>query len=501
MGIIARQGIKGSIVTFIGVGIGAVIKLFILTKLLDASQIGLIETISKIGMLISPFFILGAASVVQKYFVNFKNDEHDGGLIASYTYLMVASIVVSSIVYIVFKENILAYFDKVPELEDYIYLPLLVAIAYVLFNFLRVLSLLNLRITVPNIFRGVFDRLGILVCLVIYGLAQYGYWNIIDFKEFVYLYVFAFYLLPLAGLIVYILKVIKPKIHRPSKFTMETIFRATMGYNLFLILSGVSDIIVQAIDVNMISSSLGLSYSGVYVIAFYIGAVIDVPKRNIVNITFPILNDAYHANDMKQVAMLYKKTALNQFLVGLFMFSVIWFSIDEIFKIIPNGEVYKSGKLVVLYIGIAKLIDQLTGVNKEIIDISKYYKYNLFIGLILSISVIVFNLYFIHHTNPFIGGINGIAFATLLAMLISNIYALFIVWKKEGILPFSWNLLKCLIPFLLLIPFAYYNPFSHPILSIIYMSLLCGIVFLASTYYFRISEDFILILQRFIKKK
>ena len=172
MGIIARQGIKGSIVTFIGVGIGAVIKLFILTKLLDASQIGLIETISKIGMLISPFFILGAASVVQKYFVNFKNDEHDGGLIASYTYLMVASIVVSSIVYIVFKENILAYFDKVPELEDYIYLPLLVAIAYVLFNFLRVLSLLNLRITVPNIFRGVFDRLGILVCLVIYGLAQ-----------------------------------------------------------------------------------------------------------------------------------------------------------------------------------------------------------------------------------------------------------------------------------------------------------------------------------------
>ena len=80
-----------------------------------------------------------------------------------------------------------------------------------------------------------------------------------------------------------------------------------MGYNLFLILSGVSDIIVQAIDVNMISSSLGLSYSGVYVIAFYIGAVIDVPKRNIVNITFPILNDAYHANDMKQVAMLYKR--------------------------------------------------------------------------------------------------------------------------------------------------------------------------------------------------
>jgi len=501
VGIIARQGIKSSIVTFIGVGIGAVIKLFILTKLLDESQIGLIETIIKIGMLISPFFILGAASVVQKYFVNFKSDEHDGGLILSYTYLMVFSIAVSSVLYIVFKDNILSYFDKVPELEDYIYLPLFVVIAYSLFNFLRILSLLNLRITVPNIFRGILDRLGVLVCLIIYGLAQFGYWNIIDFKEFVYLYIFAFYFLPLGGLMIYILKVIKPKLHRPSRITMESIFRATMGYNLFLILSSVSDIIVQAIDVNMISGSLGLSYSGVYVIAFYIGTVIDIPKRNITNITFPILNDAYHARDMGKVAMLYKKTALNQFLVGLFMFSVIWFSIDEIFKIIPNGDVYKSGKFVVLYIGLAKLFDQLTGVNKEIIDISKYYKYNLLIGLILSISVIVFNLYFIHHTNPFIGGINGVAFATLLAMLISNIYAMFVVWKKEKILPFSRNLFKCLIPFFILVPFAYYNPFSQAILSIIYMTLLCGIVFLASTYYFRISEDFILILHRFIKKK
>lgn len=501
MGVIAKQGIQGSFVSFIGVGIGAVIKLFILTKILDESQIGLIETIIKIGLLISPFFILGASSVIQKYFANFKSDDHDGGLILSYSYVFICSIVVSSIIYFIFHQNILDYYDKVPELEDYIYLPLIVAISYVLFSYLKVIALLHLRITIPNILRGTLDRVGILICMILYGLAQYGYWSIIDFHQFVYLYIFAFYVLPLIAIFIYILKVIKPKLHAPSKDDFKDIFKVTMGYNLFLILSGVSDIVVQAIDVNMISGSLGLSYSGVYVIAFYIGTVIDIPKRNITNITFPILNDAYTIQDRTKVATLYKKTALNQFLVGLFMFSVIWLNIDEIFMIIPNGEVYKAGKLVVLYIGIAKLIDQLTGVNKEIIDISNYYKYNLFIGLMLSILVIAFNLYFIHLPNPYFGGINGIAFATLLAMLISNTFAMIIVWYKERMLPFSINLFKCLIPLIFIIPISYFNPFEHAILRILYTSIVCAISFALSTYYFRISEDFILILRQLSKKK
>ena len=53
MGIVARQSIKGTIATYIGVAVGIVTTFFIQTKALQPEQIGLIDVLLQCSILFS----------------------------------------------------------------------------------------------------------------------------------------------------------------------------------------------------------------------------------------------------------------------------------------------------------------------------------------------------------------------------------------------------------------------------------------------------------------
>ena len=53
MGIVARQSIKGTIATYIGVAVGIVTTFFIQTKALHPEQIGLIDVLLQCSILFS----------------------------------------------------------------------------------------------------------------------------------------------------------------------------------------------------------------------------------------------------------------------------------------------------------------------------------------------------------------------------------------------------------------------------------------------------------------
>lgn len=500
MGIIARQSIKASLVGFIGVAIGAVLKLFLFTKFLTSEQVGLLETLINMGVLFSPFMILGGSIVVLKYYNKIKNDIDDGGLVFSYFIVLLISILISGSLYLLFINNVVStFYVKSPEIKQYLYVPLFIAISVVLFDYVRAISIVNHRITVPNIFSSLLNRFTVLILIIIFGFQAVLNLNF-SFSQFIYNYVFLFYIVPAVGLFFYVFKFLKPKLISIKFNEMKNIFKQTYKYNLFLIFASFSDIIIQAIDISMISGNLGLSFSGVYTIAFYIGVVIDIPRRNLSNISFTIMNEAYLKNDMDKVQRIYIKSSLNQFLIGAFLFTVIWINIDNIFAIIPNGTVYLDGKYVVLFIGLAKLVDMVTGLNKQIIEISNYYKYNFFSNILLSVLLIGLNIVFINLDSKYFGGINGIAFATLLSVILHNSLLLLIVWKKDKLFPLTWTLLKVFIPFLILMLINYLLPVMNPMLSIVIKGTLSVIVFILSTSIFKISDDFIVILDKFLQK-
>ena len=107
----------------------------------------------------------------------------------------------------------------------------------------------------------------------------------------------------------------------------------------------------------MVGSHLGLDYAGIYSIAFYIVAVIEIPSRSIAAISSPLASSALKEGDTDTVNHLYRKVSLHQLLIGGFVFLLIWINIDNIFALIPNGEIYTKGKWVVFFLALAKLIE------------------------------------------------------------------------------------------------------------------------------------------------
>ena len=160
-----------------------------------------------------------------------------------------------------------------------------------------------------------------------------------------------------------------------------------LRYGVYVLVGGISIILVSRIDMMMLGSMLedgtgeGLKQIAFYTIAFYIGNAIMVPAKAIASISVPLIAKAWQEKDLDTIKDIYFKSSINQLIIGGVFFLCIWLSIDEIFALLPEN--FQSGKLVVLYIGFSQIINMLSGLNAQIIINSKYYKY---VGLLQLIN-------------------------------------------------------------------------------------------------------------------
>ena len=213
---------------------------------------------------------------------------------------------------------------------------------------------------------------------------------------------------------------------------MKDVLQDTFRYNVFLYLTITSSIIIISIDTLMISSMKGTYETGVYTIAFFIATIIEIPQRMLVQVASPMLSNKIKDNKLDDLKDIYQKSSMVQLFIGYSIFILIWFNLDALYAIMPNGNLYQTGATVVLLISAAKIIDIGFGLNKQIIEMSDYFSYNLYINILLSILVIVLNLVLIPTY-----GINGATLASLLAVSTTNFISFFLVWFKSKIIPFS----------------------------------------------------------------
>ena len=66
----------------------------------------------------------------------------------------------------------------------------------------------------------------------------------------------------------------------------------------------------------MITSMLGLSATGIYTTMFNIAVVIEVPMAAIAQISQPIIAKSFATNDLETIAVIYRKSSINQQLIG-----------------------------------------------------------------------------------------------------------------------------------------------------------------------------------------
>jgi len=310
--------------------------------------------------------------------------------------------------------------------------------------------------------------------------------HLINFKTFINLYVIGFGISLI--ILVFYLKTlkslhVKPKFH----FVKPELKKQILVYWVFVFFGSLGAFALARMDVIMLSSLSGLYFAGIYSISYLLGNVIEVPRKTIAQISVPIIADAWKNNDIAKIDEIYRKTSINQTIVAGLIFMVIWINIDAIFSFIPNSEIYIAGKYVTLFIGIARFIDALTGVNTEILMNShKHYKLNLILLFLTGVLTIILNLILIPILNMY-----GACLAILISIIVYNLFKFVIIYSKWKIQPFSINTLKIVLLLVLIVTTTYFIPhLSNPIIHIIVLSVPVIAIYLWLCYLMNISEDY-----------
>ncbi|MEQ8625577.1 MAG: oligosaccharide flippase family protein [Vicingaceae bacterium] len=481
MGVIKRQGIKASIVTYLGVLIGIVNTLWIYPKYLKPEEIGLITLLINISLIIAPLAQLGVNGIILKYYPYFKDDPKKEGSFIFFILSITISGFLLAMILLFFCRNLIisSFIKESPLIIDYLIYLVPISFLMVVRNVGDTLARARYRITVPKIFREMVYRV-LVVLLIICFVAMH-----LSLKTLVIGFVVIFFINALLVLI-YLNKIHSFKINFSTSIFNKGFLRNSMQYGGYVILSGFASMIITKIDSYMIGSNIGLDDTGIYTIALYIGLAIEMPKRSLNLISLPVISQAMKDNNINKVDRLYKKSAIIQLIIGALLLTCVWINIDDIFNLIPNSELYSRGKYVVLFIGLAVVFDMATGLNNEIILMSNFYKWNLIIMFSLIILAIINNLIFIP-----MYGITGAAIATAISIFLFNILKYSIVYYHLKIQPFTRKTLVTLLITAVLLSIGLILPnFENSILNILYKGAFISTLFITLHLYFKISEDF-----------
>lgn len=491
MGIIQRQGIINSIISYLGILLGALNTIVFLPAFLTEEEIGLTRVLFSFSALIATFVPLGVNSILLKYFPIFRNKEkRHYGIFGFAVVLTLIGFLIASISLLTFKTFITAQYNKQsPLLNEYFNfifpLTFFLAFSNVFFTYSSSLFKTN----VPVFLNDVFTRVLSIALLAVYFLK----W--ITLPQFVFLYVGIFAVIALSHL-AYILKIDKPSLKLDLNFFSKQNPRQIILYGLLLSFTSLSSLGLKYIDIVMLGKYLPLNLVGIYAVVVFIPTIIEAPLGALDKIGVASISEAWKRNDMAEVQKIYFRSARYLLLAGGFLFLCVNLNTHALFQLFP-GKDYSLGESVVLIISIGTVINMATGINDSIIYTSDKYIYGAYMLICLFVIAIVNNLIFIP-----LWGMNGAAFATAFSATIFNVMKFIFLWKKYQLQPFDKRTLLTLLSIILCFAIVYFLPqFGHPIFQIIFRGVIISILFLSMVKIFNIVPELEIQLKNFLSKK
>lgn len=492
MGIIIRQSIKAVIFNYIGAAIGFLTTFFILTKFLQPEVIGLTKVMYELAALVAGFAQLGTSASAMRFFPYFKDFEkqHNG----FFFYLILMPVIGSCIFVTLFwalKGSVITFFsERSALLVDYYswIIPLIIFLTF--WSVLETYANVLLRIVVPKFIKEIGIRLMLLVIYLFYALGWLNLTGLVTGYVFVYG-------MAMIATFCYVSRITSVSFKHNFSFIDRGLATKILKYTLFLIVGAIGGNIIGQLDVFMVSSKMGLNYAGIYTIASYMAFVIELPARSITSISSPLAAAALKEGDMEAANQLYKKVSLHQLIAGSTLFLLIWINIDNIFAIIPNGEVYVMGKWVVFFIAISKIVAMTLGFGGTLISFSRFYYWGLYFTFFLTALTITTNYFFIP-----LWGMTGAAVATLITCLLSYFFQQWLVLRKIKGNPYSKGTLKQAILIILLFSLNAILPqwTDNPILDGMYRSFIILFCWILGIYYFRVSDELYNMIRRIVCK-
>ena len=436
MGIVARQSIKGTIATYIGVAVGIVTTFFIQTKALQPEQIGLIDVMLQCAILFAGLSQLGTSSSAMRYYPFFKDEKsRDHGFFGWTLLVPLIGFALFLILFLLFKERIVVFFAEDSGTLDsgmfgkYVNFVIPLAFFVLYITVFETNSNLLLRIVLPKFVREVGLRVATLAVYLLY------YYEVIDFDGVIIGFCIFYGLATLVN-IVYLLSLKRVSFKIDRKYVTAQLRRDFLYYTLFMIAAAVAGTVIPMLSKFLLAGMEGFRLAGVFTIATNIAALVEMPYRSLGAISRPHVSDAMAHQDVAQADELCKKVALHQFMAGLFVLFFIWINIDFLFDLLPNGDIYRLGKWAVLILGIGRLVFSTLDVSLTALSYSKYYYYSLIFTVLLATMSVLMNRWLIP-----IWDINGAAMAYTFSYIVYFVLLLAFIKWRIGVMALSIKLL------------------------------------------------------------
>lgn len=478
MGIVKQQGFKNSIFFYLGTILGYLNVGFLFPKFFTADQFGLTRVFLALSSTIAMISQFGIPNVIIKYFPYFKNTKkgHYGFLFLAIFFPTILMLL-AFLILIFFKDLIIAIYDDESLIFGKFFLlilPLIIAQLY--HEILSFYCKSIYRSNTPIFLKEVVIRLFVLLIILLYSQ------NFIDFHNFMVGFVGA-YFISLLFLLGYLL--ILDEFHFKPNFQIikEPLFKEISKFSIYVFGNKASLTLTHKIDILMVGALLNIGLAGIYGLAFIFGTLVSLPARSINPILSPMVAESFKNNDYNKLDLIYKKSSLNNFILGSLIFTLIWSNSERLLLFI-NQE-YLQGIYVIFFIGLARLTGIGSGLNKNILITSKYFRYELVFNMLFLMLTIISNFIFIK-----LWGITGAAFATALSLFLNDMTRIIFVYKKLNLHPFTKNLLFALVIFLIFLTGGSFLPdHQNVFISIGYKSVLISVLFFLIIFAFKISED------------
>ena len=480
MGIIIRQGIKGTIANYIGIAFGIFNMLYLFPKVLTEIEIGLIRTLLDFSLVFASICLLGGRETMTKYFPYFKSHGRNKGGFYFFSILIpLLGFFIFSLAFFLKKDLLFRIYEANSPLLN-IYTQYLYPLTFIaLFSFyFESLSYLFGKITIPKIIREVFLR-AFTGLMVIAYLFKY-----LDQKELIQTIV-GVHLICLLFFSWNAWKVSNWSFIPEKKLFTRKFNRGLLSFMTYSIFGSLSGIIVSKIDTLMLSASKGLGDTGIYSIAFFIAIFVETPRRSLDAVSSPIIAESLSNGDMDHVREINSKSAINLLIASGFLFLIIFINLENLFSFMPNGEIYRKGRNVIFFVGIAKVFEAVSGMNYPIISLSHLYRYSTLILFMYSIIGVSLNALLI----PLMG-IDGAAIATLCTILIVHTFMHVLVYLKFKIFNLNKEIIIILMMLFSLFILNHFIPeFPHFFLDGIIRTVILSLIFSIVVFYSGVSSD------------
>jgi O-antigen/teichoic acid export membrane protein len=443
-------------------------------------EIGLFTLVTANAMMVSPLCSVGMNGSYIKFFPSIKNSPQLARQFFTFQFVIViiANLIILSVAF-VGKDFIISQFSKgSSEYVRYLTITGIIVIVNSIFDLLYAYCSAILKVIFPSFLREVFLRMGAIFLVLGYAGGYFGFdWAVKG--------------LAINYSLVLLLLMFQLVVYQKLRFSFNFLLidkewrKKILNFAIYSMSLAVSFAVLNNTSYNQISSIMGDAYNGIFVTCFFIGVIVEMPRRNMARVINPMISNAMNEGDIKHTEVLYKKSSITMAVIGALLFIGIMTNLDTLFTFIPKGADFSKGFGVVLAVCAAKLISMISSFSGEIINFSKHYRFNLLFQVIAALFLIVLNYYLIP-----IYGLNGVALSYFLTILLHSLVKYQYVQSKFDIHPFMRSHIKLVvISAITFVIFYFFNSGLNAIIDILIRSVLTTIFFTFLIYKMKVSVD------------